>query len=82
VSSTELLPMIPAIAAATASPTGSEGTRSTVEFTNQGTGSSVTEPGIGRRSEADLYEILADDVSRHVQSALSGRVAALYPQLA
>jgi short-subunit dehydrogenase len=32
--------------------------------------------------EADLYEILADDVSRHVQSALSGGVAALYPQLA
>jgi NAD(P)-dependent dehydrogenase (short-subunit alcohol dehydrogenase family) len=32
--------------------------------------------------EADLYEILADDVSRHVQSALAGGVAALYPQLA
>jgi NAD(P)-dependent dehydrogenase (short-subunit alcohol dehydrogenase family) len=32
--------------------------------------------------EADLYEIVADDVSRHVQSALSGGVAALYPQLA
>jgi NAD(P)-dependent dehydrogenase (short-subunit alcohol dehydrogenase family) len=32
--------------------------------------------------EADLYEILADDVSRHVQSTLSGGVAALYPQFA
>jgi NAD(P)-dependent dehydrogenase (short-subunit alcohol dehydrogenase family) len=32
--------------------------------------------------EADLYEIVADDVSRHVQSGLSGGVAALYPQLA
>jgi NAD(P)-dependent dehydrogenase (short-subunit alcohol dehydrogenase family) len=32
--------------------------------------------------EADLYEILADDVSRHAQAALSGGVAALYPQLA
>jgi short-subunit dehydrogenase len=32
--------------------------------------------------EADLYEIVADDVSRQVQAALSGGVAALYPQLA
>ena len=32
--------------------------------------------------EADLYEILADDVSRHVQGGLSGGVAALYPQFA
>jgi len=32
--------------------------------------------------EADLYEILADDVSRHARSALSGGVAALYPQFA
>jgi NAD(P)-dependent dehydrogenase (short-subunit alcohol dehydrogenase family) len=32
--------------------------------------------------EADLYEIVADDVSRQAQAALSGGVAALYPQLA
>jgi NAD(P)-dependent dehydrogenase (short-subunit alcohol dehydrogenase family) len=32
--------------------------------------------------EADLYEILADDVSRHVQAGLAGGVAALYPALA
>jgi NAD(P)-dependent dehydrogenase (short-subunit alcohol dehydrogenase family) len=32
--------------------------------------------------EADLSEIVADDVSRQVQAALSGGVAALYPQLA
>jgi NAD(P)-dependent dehydrogenase (short-subunit alcohol dehydrogenase family) len=31
--------------------------------------------------EADLYEIVADDVSRHVRAGLSGGVAALYPQL-
>jgi NAD(P)-dependent dehydrogenase (short-subunit alcohol dehydrogenase family) len=31
--------------------------------------------------EADLYEIVADDISRHVLAALSGGVAALYPQL-
>jgi NAD(P)-dependent dehydrogenase (short-subunit alcohol dehydrogenase family) len=32
--------------------------------------------------EQDLYEIVADDVSRHVQSGLAGGVGALYPQLA
>lgn len=32
--------------------------------------------------EADLAEILADDVSRQVQAGLAGGVAALYPQLA
>jgi NAD(P)-dependent dehydrogenase (short-subunit alcohol dehydrogenase family) len=32
--------------------------------------------------EADLYEIVADGVSRQAQAALSGGVAALYPQLA
>jgi NAD(P)-dependent dehydrogenase (short-subunit alcohol dehydrogenase family) len=32
--------------------------------------------------EQDLYEILADDVSRLVQSGLAGGVATLYPQLA
>ena len=32
--------------------------------------------------EADLYEIVADDTSRFVQSGLSGGVGALYPQLA
>jgi NAD(P)-dependent dehydrogenase (short-subunit alcohol dehydrogenase family) len=31
--------------------------------------------------EADLYEIVADDVSRQVQAALAGGVPALYPQL-
>jgi NAD(P)-dependent dehydrogenase (short-subunit alcohol dehydrogenase family) len=31
--------------------------------------------------EQDLYEIVADDVSGHVQSGLAGGVAALYPQL-
>jgi NAD(P)-dependent dehydrogenase (short-subunit alcohol dehydrogenase family) len=31
--------------------------------------------------EQDLYEIVVDDVSRHVQAALAGGVAALYPQL-
>jgi len=31
--------------------------------------------------EADLHEILADDVSRHVQAALAGGVPSLYPQL-
>jgi NAD(P)-dependent dehydrogenase (short-subunit alcohol dehydrogenase family) len=31
--------------------------------------------------EADLAEILADDVSRQVQAGLAGGVAALYPQL-
>ena len=31
--------------------------------------------------EADLYEIVADDISRHVLAGLSGGVAALYPQL-
>ncbi|GHE08227.1 SDR family oxidoreductase [Streptomyces alanosinicus] len=32
--------------------------------------------------EAGAYEVLADDVSRNVKAALSGDVAALYPQLA
>ena len=32
--------------------------------------------------EADLDEILADEVSRHVQAGLAGGVAALYPALA
>jgi NAD(P)-dependent dehydrogenase (short-subunit alcohol dehydrogenase family) len=32
--------------------------------------------------EADLDEILADEVSRHVQAGLAGGVAALYPTLA
>jgi NAD(P)-dependent dehydrogenase (short-subunit alcohol dehydrogenase family) len=31
--------------------------------------------------EADLYEILADGVSKHVQAGLAGGVAALYPDL-
>jgi NAD(P)-dependent dehydrogenase (short-subunit alcohol dehydrogenase family) len=31
--------------------------------------------------ETDLYEILADDVSRQVQAGLAGGVVALYPQL-
>jgi NAD(P)-dependent dehydrogenase (short-subunit alcohol dehydrogenase family) len=31
--------------------------------------------------EAGLYEIVADDVSRHILAALAGGVAALYPQL-
>ncbi len=31
--------------------------------------------------EQDLYEIVADDISRHVQAGLSGGVAGLYPQL-
>ena len=31
--------------------------------------------------EADLYEIVADDVSRRVQGGLAGGVAALYPEL-
>jgi NAD(P)-dependent dehydrogenase (short-subunit alcohol dehydrogenase family) len=31
--------------------------------------------------EAGLYEILIDDVSRHVQAGLSGGVGALYPNL-
>jgi NAD(P)-dependent dehydrogenase (short-subunit alcohol dehydrogenase family) len=31
--------------------------------------------------ETDLYEIVADDVSRRVQAGLSGGVAALYPEL-
>jgi NAD(P)-dependent dehydrogenase (short-subunit alcohol dehydrogenase family) len=31
--------------------------------------------------EADRYEILADEVSRHVQAGLAGGVAALYPEL-
>ncbi|MEU4678649.1 SDR family oxidoreductase [Micromonospora sp. NPDC023737] len=31
--------------------------------------------------EAGSYEILADDVSRHVQAGLAGGVAALYPNL-
>ena len=31
--------------------------------------------------EADLFEILADDVSRQVQAGLAGGVAALYPAL-
>ncbi len=31
--------------------------------------------------EQDLYEIVADDVNRHVQSGLAGGVAALYPEL-
>ncbi|PAD76146.1 SDR family oxidoreductase [Paenibacillus campinasensis] len=31
--------------------------------------------------EADLYEILADDISRQVQQGLSGGVSALYPAL-
>jgi NAD(P)-dependent dehydrogenase (short-subunit alcohol dehydrogenase family) len=30
---------------------------------------------------ADLYEIVADDTSRHVLAGLSGGVSALYPQL-
>jgi hypothetical protein len=38
--------MIPAIEAATASPTGSEGTHSTVDRTTQDTGSSVAEAGL------------------------------------
>jgi NAD(P)-dependent dehydrogenase (short-subunit alcohol dehydrogenase family) len=32
--------------------------------------------------EADLYEIVADDLSRQVQAGLAGGVGALYPQLA
>jgi NAD(P)-dependent dehydrogenase (short-subunit alcohol dehydrogenase family) len=31
--------------------------------------------------EQDLYEIVVDDVSRHVQASLAGGVASLYPQL-
>jgi hypothetical protein len=31
--------------------------------------------------EHDLYEIVVDDVSRHVQAGLAGGAAALYPQL-
>jgi NAD(P)-dependent dehydrogenase (short-subunit alcohol dehydrogenase family) len=31
--------------------------------------------------EQDLYEIVADDVSRHLQAGLAGGVAASYPQL-
>jgi hypothetical protein len=31
--------------------------------------------------ESGAHEVLADDVSRHVRSALSGDVVALYPQL-
>jgi NAD(P)-dependent dehydrogenase (short-subunit alcohol dehydrogenase family) len=31
--------------------------------------------------EADLYEILADDISRQALAGLSGGVAALYPSL-
>jgi NAD(P)-dependent dehydrogenase (short-subunit alcohol dehydrogenase family) len=31
--------------------------------------------------EADLYEIVADEVSHQVQAALAGGVSALYPQL-
>lgn len=31
---------------------------------------------------ADAHEIVADDLSRQVQSGLAGGVAALYPQLA
>ena len=31
--------------------------------------------------ESDLYEILADDVSRQVQAGLAGGVPALYPKL-
>jgi hypothetical protein len=31
--------------------------------------------------EEDLYEIVADDTSRHVLSGLSGGVSTLYPQL-
>jgi NAD(P)-dependent dehydrogenase (short-subunit alcohol dehydrogenase family) len=31
--------------------------------------------------EADLYEIVADDLSRQVQAGLAGGVGALYPQL-
>jgi NAD(P)-dependent dehydrogenase (short-subunit alcohol dehydrogenase family) len=31
---------------------------------------------------AGVYEVLADDNSRHVQAALAGGVGAIYPQLA
>ena len=31
--------------------------------------------------EQDLYEIVVDDVSRHVQAGLAGGVSSLYPQL-
>jgi len=31
--------------------------------------------------EQDLYEIVADEVSRHLQAGLAGGVASLYPQL-
>ena len=32
--------------------------------------------------ESGVHEVLADDISRHVRGALSGDLAALYPQLA
>ena len=32
--------------------------------------------------EAGAHEVLADDISRHVRSALSGDLLGLYPQLA
>ena len=32
--------------------------------------------------ESGAHEVLADDISRHVRSALSGDLEALYPQLA
>ena len=32
--------------------------------------------------ESGAHEVLADDISRHVRSALSGDLTALYPQLA
>jgi NAD(P)-dependent dehydrogenase (short-subunit alcohol dehydrogenase family) len=32
--------------------------------------------------EADAFEVLADDISRHVRSALSDDLLSLYPQLA
>ena len=32
--------------------------------------------------ESGAHEVLADDISRHVRSALSGELSALYPQLA
>jgi len=31
--------------------------------------------------DSGAYEVLADDISRHVRSALSGDLTALYPQL-
>jgi hypothetical protein len=42
----------------------------------------VTEPKSDiARIAADAYEIVADDISRQVQSGLVAGVAALYPQL-